>query len=83
MFYSFFKNYSTSASTGNLCSTIVFKLCKFSVNLWTLCFLSDRKYTDPLSIILHFENSNLSTFGIILFTQMYFWSSTFEYQLVA
>ena len=32
-----------------LSSVIIFKLCKFNVNLWTLCFLSYREYIDPLS----------------------------------
>ena len=35
--------------SGKLSTTIVFKLCKFGVNLWTLCFLSYKKYIDPLN----------------------------------
>ena len=31
-----------------LSAIIIFKLCKFSVNLWTLCFLSYKSYKDPL-----------------------------------
>ena len=26
----------------------MFKQCEFNVNLWTLCFVSYRKYPDPL-----------------------------------
>ena len=34
--------------SGKLSTIIIFKLCKFSVNLWTLCFLSYKKYIHPL-----------------------------------
>ena len=34
--------------SGKLSTIIIFKLCKFSVNLWTLCFLSYKSYNDPL-----------------------------------
>ena len=35
--------------SGNLSTIIIFKLCKFSVNLWTLCFLSYKKCIHPLN----------------------------------
>ena len=35
--------------SGKLSTIIIFKLCKFSVNLWTLCFLSYKSYIDPLN----------------------------------
>ena len=41
----------TTAPQQVIFSTIIiFKLCKFNVNLWTLCFLSYKKYihVDPL-----------------------------------
>ena len=34
--------------SGTLSTIIIFKLCKFSVNLLTLCFLSYKKYIHPL-----------------------------------
>ena len=34
--------------SGKLSTIIIFKLCKLSVNLWTLCFLSYKKYIHPL-----------------------------------
>ena len=33
---------------GKLSTIIIFKLSNFSVNLWTLCFLSYKNYKDPL-----------------------------------
>ena len=36
------------AFSGKLSTIIIFKLCKFSVNLWTLCFLSYKSYMDTL-----------------------------------
>ena len=53
-FYRFLKNYSTSASNisrETFYTTVIFKLRKFSVNLWTLCFLSYKKYIDPFTMI--------------------------------
>ena len=50
LFFSFLKNNSTLKQlifSGKLSTTIIFKLCKFSVNL-SLCFLSYRKYIHPL-----------------------------------
>ena len=35
--------------SGKLSTIIIFKLCKFSVNLWTLCFMSYKSYIDPLN----------------------------------
>ena len=35
--------------SGKLSTIIIFKLCKFSVNLWSLCFLSYKSYIDPLN----------------------------------
>ena len=34
--------------SGKLSTVIIFKLCTFSVNLWTLCFLSYKSYIPPL-----------------------------------
>ena len=53
LFYSFLKNYSTSASNilREAFYIIIFKLCKFNVNLWTLCFVSYKKYPDPLTVV--------------------------------
>ena len=43
---------------GKLSTIIIFKLCKFSVNLWTLCFLSYKKYIYPLSVQGDQEKNN-------------------------
>ena len=48
LFYSFHKNYSTSATM--LSTIIIFKRCKFNVNLWILC-LCYKKYPNPLRLI--------------------------------
>ena len=51
LFYSFLKNYSTSASniSREAFYIIILKLCKFNVNLSTLCFVSYKKYIEPLN----------------------------------
>ena len=42
----------TTAPQQVIFSTIIiFKLCKFNVNLWTLCLLSYKKYIDPLKVV--------------------------------
>ena len=44
LFYLFLKNYNTSA-TNILREALyysIFKLCKFNVNLWTLCFVLEK-----------------------------------------
>ena len=51
LFYSFLKNYSTSARNlfrEAFYTIIIFKLCKFNVNMWTLCFVSYKKYPYPI-----------------------------------
>ena len=49
LFYSFLKIYTPQQviRSGKLSIIIIFKLCKFNVNLLTLCFLSFQKYIDP------------------------------------
>ena len=45
LFYSFLKNYSTSATntlTLTLSTIIIFKQCKFNVSLWPLCFMLQK-----------------------------------------
>ena len=48
LFYSFLKNYTAPQQvifSGKLSTVIIFKLCKFNVNLWTLWgFFSYKKY---------------------------------------
>ena len=41
--------------SGKLSTIIIFKLCKFSVNPWTLCFLSYKKVHKP------FKDTSLTT----------------------
>ena len=38
--------------SGQLSTIIIFKLCKFSVNLWTLFFFSYKKYLNTLKLKL-------------------------------
>ena len=47
-FTHFPQNYSTSARNifRELSALIIFKLCKVSVNPWTLCFMSYKSYID-------------------------------------
>ena len=63
--------------SGKLSTIIIFKLCKFSVNLWTLCFLS---YIDPLnsafSIIIQCSKSVLDS---ALWTKHEFWAVFWTY----
>ena len=55
LFYSFLNNYSSSVSNilqnalSITCTVITFKPYKFNVNLWTLCFVSYKKYRNPLT----------------------------------
>ena len=58
LFYSFLKKYSTTASpiSGTLSTIIIFKLCKFNVNLWTLCFFVLQKVHRPFK---YFMSTNL------------------------
>ena len=37
--------------SGKLSTIIIFKLFKFNGNLWTLCFVSYKKYPDPLKCL--------------------------------
>ena len=48
--------------SGKLSAIIIFKLCKFSVYLMTLCFLSNKKYIDPLSV---YSDAVVSTRAIL------------------
>ena len=56
LFYKFLKNYSTSAN--NIFREAFYhrylQTVKFNVNLWTLCFLSNKKYLDPLRAVKGF-----------------------------
>ena len=46
------KNCFHDIVSGKLSTIIIFKLCKFNVNLWSLCFLSCKKYIDPLKFVM-------------------------------
>ena len=50
LFYSFLKNYITSATNilrYAFYYNNIFERCKFNVNLWTLCFVY-KKYPNPI-----------------------------------
>ena len=66
--------------SGKLSTISIFKLLKFSVNLWTLCFLSYKSYIDPLTTVLqsnvsknavNFRNHDVSFWSAINFTSDY------------
>ena len=42
LFYSFLKNYNTTASYILRETIFMFKPCRFNVNLWTLCFVLQK-----------------------------------------
>ena len=52
LFYSFLQTTSPRQVifSGKLFTIIIFQLSKFSVNLYTLCFLFYKKYKDPLTV---------------------------------
>ena len=47
-----------------LSTIIIFKRCKFNVNLWTLCFLSYKKYIDPLKTLDTIGNCQRQVFSL-------------------
>ena len=53
IFMTLFYLFQQVVFSGKRSTIIFFKLCKFNVNLWTLCFLSYKKYPDPLGVGLY------------------------------
>ena len=68
-FTHFSKKYSTSAITifREASTIIIFKLCKFSVNLWTLCFVSYKMYQNP------FESEGTKVGCNLMWSLLCFW----------
>ena len=46
---------------GKLSAIIICKLCEFNVNMWTLCFVSYKKYPDPLNYKVQIVKTNMNT----------------------